>query len=82
MLQIPLELHQSSRDISCKFKPWHLSVAITPNGPKFSGELRGKVRNDDCYWMIDEENGKRALQIVLAKAGSFSRWGGIFAEDE
>ena len=82
MLQIPLKAGQSSRDVSCEFRPWHLSVAITPNGPKFGGELRGKVRSDDCHWIIEDEGGERVLQIMLAKAGSFSRWGGVFAEDE
>ena len=32
--------------------------------------------------MIDDEGGERVLQIILAKAGSFSRWGGIFAEED
>ena len=110
MLQIPLDPAQGSREISCDFKPWSLSVEIAPDGPTFSGQLRGKVRlsppspptpppplsrknptltptlgkvrADDSYWMIDDEGGERVLQIILAKAGSFSRWGGIFAEED
>ena len=43
--------------------------------------LRGKVRIDDCYWVIDDDyEGGRALQVVLAKASTFTKWEGLFVE--
>ena len=48
---------------------------------QFAGRLRGKVRIDDCYWVIDDDyEGGRALQVVLAKASTFTKWEGLFVE--
>eukprot|EP00320_Phaeocystis_rex_P004056 CAMPEP_0119065054 /NCGR_PEP_ID=MMETSP1178-20130426/7965_1 /TAXON_ID=33656 /ORGANISM="unid sp, Strain CCMP2000" /LENGTH=87 /DNA_ID=CAMNT_0007046539 /DNA_START=27 /DNA_END=286 /DNA_ORIENTATION=- len=43
-----------------------------------SGSLKGRVMCEDCYWVLeDESDGGRAVQVVLAKANSFTRWDGV-----
>ena len=42
------------------------------------GALKGKINPEDCYWVLeDESGGERAVQVVLAKAHSFTRWDGM-----
>jgi len=44
---------------------------------RFGGKLKGPVMIDDCYWVIDEDaEFGRAVQVVLAKKGEFTRWAG------
>ena len=38
---------------------------------------------DESYWVIDEAaDGTRELQVVLAKAGAFTRWEGVLVDEE
>ena len=62
---------------------WAEEVAIAVGGAAVvAGRLRGKVRIDDCYWVIDDDyEGGRALQVVLAKASTFTKWEGLLSSE-
>ena len=50
-----------------------------------AGDLKGRADAEASYWVIEEEgeSGGRELQIVVAKAGEYSRWDGVLiGEDE
>lgn len=82
-LTFRLEEGLRSRDIGCDFQPRALRVQAG-GAVLASGELRGKVRTDECYWIIEEEGGEggagggRSLKVVLAKAVLYTQWRGVF----
>jgi hypothetical protein len=87
MLWVPLEESLGARDVHVEFAPKRLRVAVgsTDAEPLVSGVLKGRANVDESYWVIDDDgpDGARELQVVLAKAGSFTRWDGIIiGEDE
>ena len=49
-----------------------------------AGNLKGRAVPDESYWVIDEdvnEDGKRELQVVLAKAGVYTKWDGVLINE-
>ena len=64
-----------------------IAAATDPPPPRcvVEGDLKGRALTEDCYWVIEEEgeSGGRELQVVIAKAGEYSKWDGVFiGEDE
>ncbi|KAL3927218.1 MAG: hypothetical protein SGPRY_002927 [Prymnesium sp.] len=78
-LWLPLDDDALARDIRCDFSKRLLQVWISEETlPRLSGELKGRANAEDSYWVIDDYEGARHLQIVLAKAGAFTCWDGVF----
>ena len=77
---VPLADDQGKRDVAVDFGLKEVAIAVG-GAAVVAGRLRGKVRIDDCYWVIDDDyEGGRALQVVLAKASTFTKWEGLFVE--
>ena len=84
-LWLPLQLSESTRHISCDIRTRKLFVSVDAGDGEaraVSGTLRGRAEPDASYWVIDDENGGRELQIVLVKANSFTKWDGVLVEEE
>ncbi|KAL1511004.1 hypothetical protein AB1Y20_005841 [Prymnesium parvum] len=70
-------------DVRCEFSQKHLRVWVGDEPePRASGELKGRALVEDCYWVFDDYNGGRCIQVVLAKAGAFTCWDGVYLEEQ
>ena len=84
-LWLPLVEGVRAKDIRCDFRRDKLSIWVAPaEEPRISGGLKGRAASDDCYWVIDDDydDTTRHLQVVLAKAGSFTFWDGVLTGEE
>ena len=89
-LWLPLREGEGARDVECEFGLRTVRVgfkggAAADEGAEARevvGDLKGRIRTDDSYWVIDDEQGVRELQVVLAKAGAFTRWDGVLIGEE
>ena len=90
-LWLPLNDGEGARDIYCDFRTKELTVRINGEGGggvvevrEVAGNLKGRAVPDESYWVIDEdvnEDGKRELQVVLAKAGVYTKWDGVLINE-
>ncbi len=89
-LWLPLDESEGARDVTCEFHPREFRLRVGRRGDEaaasprveIGGALRGRVISDECYWVIDDErDGGRALQVVLLKAGAFTRWDGVLQNE-
>ena len=85
---LPLRDGERASDMSCDFSIHHVSVAIGSdsdgNTPRrVAGQLKGRAVPDESYWFIEDEHPEygRALQVVFAKAGLFTRWDGVLTDE-
>ena len=77
VLRLCIPAETRAKHVDVEFRP--RSVRIDAEGDaSVSGELRGRVVPDECYWQIDDEEGGRELVVVLTKASAYTRWGGVF----
>lgn len=95
-LWLPLREGEGAKDVAlCEFRPKKLSVRVGGGGAagdgasaaaaalEVSGDLKGRCVPEESYWVIDEESdGTRALQVVLAKAGVYTRWDGVLIDED
>ena len=86
-LWVPLPPGMGARDVRCDFGTRELRVSVgDEGGPYVGGALKGRVMCEDCYWVIEDEeesdDGQRAVQVVLAKANSFTRWDGVIVGEQ
>ncbi|CAK9039687.1 Putative E3 ubiquitin-protein ligase HERC1 [Durusdinium trenchii] len=63
----------TKKDISAHFALRQVSVKVRGE-VLFEGIPGCELEVDECFWEIDEEDGKKALFIHLAKRGTASRW--------
>ena len=73
---------EGKREVICEFRPRDISVRIGNQGSErvvVNGMLKGRTVPDDCYWVLEDQHPTlgRALQVVLSKAGAFTRWDGV-----
>ena len=67
------------------FSSRELQVTIGDEGAAAGGELKGRIVPTDSYWILEDDYpqpGERAVQVVLAKANSFTRWDGVIIGEE
>jgi len=79
-LRITVELRtgQGKRDIECDLRSRRIRIAVADGGPPIEGELKRRIRSDDSFWVLDEVDGVRTLEVTLAKQSLYARWEGIF----
>lgn len=95
-LCVPLDPSEGARDIRCEIYPKRIDIRVGSDGDgdaaasgrvEVAGQLKGTADAEESYWVIEEEedsaSGVRELQVVLVKAGAFTRWDGVLiGEDE
>ena len=84
-LWIPLPAGRGARDVKVVFSSRELQVTIGDEGAAAGGELKGRIVPTDSYWVLEDDYpqpGERAVQVVLAKANSFTRWDGVIIGEE
>lgn len=86
---VPLRDDEGPRDVSFQVFPRKvlLSVGASSDSEEartVCGTLRGRADPDESYWVIDDEggDGRREVQVVLTKAGSYTRWSGVLIEED
>jgi len=86
---VPLRDDEGARDVSFQIFPRKvlLSVGTPIDGDEtrtVCGTLRGRADPEGSYWVIDDEgpDGQREVQVVVTKAGSYTRWNGVLVEED
>jgi hypothetical protein len=61
------------------------AAAAAAGAVLLGGALKGRIVPTDSYWVLEDDcptPGERAVQVVLAKANSFTRWDGVLIGEE
>ncbi|KRY09132.1 Nuclear migration protein nudC [Trichinella patagoniensis] len=67
-----------ARDVIVEFSNQHLKVGIRGQTPIIDGELHGKIRPDDCTWMLDDS---KLIILNLEKSDQMSWWSRLVTTD-
>lgn len=83
-MNIPLPNGIKAKDLIVDIKKKHLKVAYKnkPNEPILNGPLHKEIKVDDTIWAINDEEGKRVLQINFEKVDQMGWWKTIMEGDE
>ena len=84
-LRVALGDDQRAADVlECEFGRRSLRLRLADAGAspgvELEGELRGKIRIDECYWVLDDDDGARELVVTLVKDALYTKWGAVFRE--
>jgi len=73
-----------AKDLIVDIKKKHLKVAYKnkPNEPIIDGPLHKEIKIEDTIWAINDEDGKRVLQINFEKVDQMGWWKTIIQGDE